>query len=75
MSCTFFVKNADISVALMDDLSFTFDDNLPKILSIDCQIRRGLVAELILLRFQRCCPCSMVGCIECFFVLAFELAS
>jgi len=29
MSCTFFVKNADISVALRDDLTFTFDDDLP----------------------------------------------
>jgi len=86
MSCTFFVKNADISVALRDDLSFTFNDDLPEILLIDCQRRRGLVIELILfiasfsisrsmLRFQRCCPCCTVGCIECFFVLAFKLAS
>jgi len=36
MSCTFFVKNADISVALRNDLSFTFDDDLPEILSMDC---------------------------------------
>jgi len=48
MSCPFFVKNADISVVLRDDLSFTFDDDLPEILSIDCQRRRGLVVELIL---------------------------
>jgi len=51
MSCTFFVKNADISVASRDELSLTFD--LPEIMSIDCQRRRGLVVELILCRLSR----------------------
>jgi len=68
MSCTFFVKNADISVALRDDLSFTFDDDLPEILSIDFQRRRGLVGELILfiqnarlfLSAVRCCVFNAV---------------
>jgi len=47
MSCTFFVK-MQTSVALRDGLSFTFDNDLPEIVSIDCQRRRGLVVELIL---------------------------
>jgi len=47
---------------MTDDLSFTFDDDLPEILSIDCQRRRGLVVELILLIQNACLFLSAVRC-------------
>jgi len=79
LCCSFFVKNADTSVALRDDLSFTYDDDLPEIILIDCQKTLiGCRVDFVfpecapfsisrsMLRFQRCCSCCTVGCIEFF---------
>jgi len=81
MSCTFFKKNADITVAFRDDLSFTFDDDLPDILSIVVELILFIQNAHLILSAVRCCVFNAAvnavrsAVLSVFFVLAFKLAS